>query len=396
MGDKTKIEWTDASWTPIRARVWQTLDEVSGKERVGWHCERVSEGCRNCYAEGMNLRLGTGLEFKPGNLFRPERQGHANGEARVFLDEEMLMQPLRWRRPRKIFVNSMTDTGAHFVTAEMLDRIFAVAALCPQHTFQILTKRPERMRQYLAQCGASLGRQTEIRQAIVEVAGGRDAPGVARALTRVSGSIDSGTWQPLPNVWLGTSVEDQPAADTRLPDLLATPAYIRFVSGEPLLGLVNLRAIALPPQIRFQGMATMDALAAAGKFGKDGKLLHWVIAGGESGRRARPVHPDWIRALRDQCADTGTAFHFKQWGEWWEAGSELREDDGGHLQVEVGSAMAEEMFDPRSDCLIAPDGRVFRDPSALPPDTPCRHMVRLGKKVAGRTLDGVEHDGFPA
>src|SRR5712671_7902670 len=129
MGDKSAIEWTDATWTPIRAR---------NHRGTGWHCEHVSDGCRNCYAEGFNRRLGTGLDFKPGYRLYNE----------IFLDEKMLTLPLRWKKPRMIFVCSMTDLFADFVRDEWIDRMFAVMALCPQHRFQVLTKRAKRMREY--------------------------------------------------------------------------------------------------------------------------------------------------------------------------------------------------------------------------------------------------------
>ena len=120
MANRSKIEWTESTWTPIRARWFAPTNDGGSKERVGWHCEHVSEGCRNCYAEGINRRLGTGLDFKPGNLHRADRVGYANGESKVFLDEKMLLQPLRWSRPRRIFVCSMTDLFASFVRREAL------------------------------------------------------------------------------------------------------------------------------------------------------------------------------------------------------------------------------------------------------------------------------------
>ena len=169
MGENSKIEWTDSTWNPIRAR-----NLATGK--VGWHCEHMSEACRFCYAEGINRRLGTGLDFKPGH----------RADIEIFLDEQMLLAPLRWKKPRRIFVNSMTDTFAEFVKDEWLDRMFAVMVLCPQHTFQVLTKRPERMRSYVIHLAV-------------------------------------GGW-PLKNIWLGVSAEDQATADERIPLLLQTPA----------------------------------------------------------------------------------------------------------------------------------------------------------------------------
>src|ERR1043166_3823667 len=138
MAANSKIEWTDASWTPIRARNLKT-----GK--IGWHCEHVTSGCEFCYAENMNKRLGTGLSFKPGH----------RKDIQIFLDETMLLAPLRWKKPRMIFVCSMTDAFADFVKDEWLDKMFAVMALCPQHTFQVLTKRPERMREWSLQEGGA-------------------------------------------------------------------------------------------------------------------------------------------------------------------------------------------------------------------------------------------------
>ena len=136
MGDNSRIEWTDASWTAIRAR----CTGEGGKGRLGWHCEPVSEGCCHCYSEAMNVRLGTGHPFKPGVL--------ASGAVKLFLDENMLLQPLRWKKPRSIFVCSMTDLFADFVPDEWIDKKFSVMALTPHHTYQVLTKRVERMRQY--------------------------------------------------------------------------------------------------------------------------------------------------------------------------------------------------------------------------------------------------------
>lgn len=147
MSEHSTIEWTDSTWSPIRARLKEKIGRKA-KGSLGWHCEHASEGCRNCYAEGFNRRLGTGLDFKPGH----------RDDVEIFLDEEMLLAPLRWKKPKIIFVCSMTDAFASFVRDEWLDRMFAVMALCPQHTFQVLTKRAERMREYINQCLNKVGR----------------------------------------------------------------------------------------------------------------------------------------------------------------------------------------------------------------------------------------------
>ena len=330
MADRSAIEWTDATWTPIRART------RSGK--IGWHCEHVSEACRNCYAEGINRRLGTGLTFKPGHL--------ARGDISLFLDEAMLNWPLRWRKPRMVFVCSMTDLFADFVRDKWIDRIFAVMALCPQHTFQVLTKRPKRMREYLTQIDREPQRET---------------------VWRMASAMPLHPWPPfkeirfpLANVWLGVSVEDQATADARIPNLLATPAAVRFISYEPALGPVDFSRW-LPIAPRGQGWEQVKCEAA---YGEKRPRIDWIIAGGESGPNARPANPNWFRAVRDQCHAAGVAFRLKQWGEWMP-----RRD--AH---EAGIIPADVRF---------PWGRCQPD------------MARVGKKRAGRLLDGKEHNGFP-
>lgn len=330
MADNTPIEWTDATWNPIRAR--RRNHGVGPVTHVGWHCEKVSAGCDNCYAEGFNQRLGTKLPFKPGHLA-------PRGEVEVFLDERMLTAPLRWKKPRRIFVNSMTDSFGRWVTDDMLDQMFAVMALCPQHTFQMLTKRPERMREYFAETWQVPAREAiriddgltipaqparvedrwhQINGAIDTITLGNPMFDAGRFWTPDGSLIGRPAWprRPLPNVWLGTSVEDQATADQRIPHLLATPAAIRFVSAEPLLGPVILDDMC-------DGWKFYDALR--GNWWHDcdppnsvsGKpRLDWVIVGGESGPGARPMHPDWPRQIRDHCVSAGVAFFFKQWGEF--------------------------------------------------------------------------------
>jgi protein gp37 len=309
MGAQSKIEWTDASWSPIRAR-----NLATGK--IGWHCEHVSDGCRNCYAESINRHLGTGLDFKPGH----------RADVEIFLDDKMLLAPLRWKKPRRIFVNSMSDTFAEFVKDEWLDRMFAVMALCPQHTFQVLTKRPERMRAYI---DAVMGDQSI----------GVNRLGATALWTGLTGPQGPFPSWPLPNVWLGISAEDQAAADERIPLLLQTPAAVRFVSLEPLLGPIKLRETLSTDR--------HGEWLASGLSGEE-RGLNWVIVGGESGPHARPMHRRWVRDLRDQCAAAGVPFFFKQWGQH------------------------------------------------RPPTENDLAWRSLGKKRSGRLLDGAEHNGFPS
>jgi protein gp37 len=350
MSDRTSIEWTDASWNPIR---------FEGPKGTGWHCEHVSEGCRNCYAEIFNRRLGTGLDYKPGNRRRIVG----------FVDEKALLQPLKWHKPRKIFVCSMTDLFADFVSDEMIDRVFAVMALCPQHVFQVLTKRPERMRRYLADP------MTEERIRF------------ARDLQRQSGGqiIELlTTLLPLPNVWLGVSAEDQAAADERIPLLLDTPAAVRWLSCEPLLGPVNIGNIDLGDRSIYPliGRKAVDRPKEDCDVLPTGKI-DWVVTGGESGPGARPMHPDWARSLRDQCAAAGVPFLFKQWGEW-------APDDG-----EGGLDKLDKVIGARA--LNWADGAWHALPKLLSErEIGDDDVYRLGKKAAGRLLDGVRHDGYPA
>lgn len=329
MAGHSKIEWTDASWTPIRARNLKT-----GK--VGWHCEHATTGCEFCYSEGMNKRLGTGLPFKPGH----------RKDIEIFLDEEMLLAPLRWKKPRMVFVCSMTDLFADFVKDEWIDKIFALMALCPQHTFQVLTKRAERMRTYLSDlevhrriCILACEMTMEMCLDVVLIAhpdlAGRAPDGQ---------QVHLYNW-PLPNVWLGVSAERQPEWDERKEHLRNTPAAVRFGSFEPLLGLV------IEPQ------PLSD-------------FIQWAIVGGESGRNARPMHPHWARSLRDQCAAAGVPFFFKQWGEYVAETALGTEVDLTRL--------------PRGQAVAWGDGK-----------TSHTRYTRIGKKAAGRLLDGKEHNEFP-
>lgn len=326
----TRIEWTDQTWNPIRG------------------CTRVSEGCRHCYAERQAARFAG-----PGQPFDGYVTGSGAGArwtGRVELVEAKLYEPLGWRRPRRVFVNSMSDLFHESLPDECIDRVFAVMALAPQHTFQVLTKRHERMREYMS------GDRYGVVNAAVEIVS--DARGDVAGLVQRENMDATGLW-PLPNVWLGMSVEDQPTADERMPVLSATPAAVRYVSAEPLLGPVDLRPwlVATP-------------------------RLDWVIVGGESGPGARPMHPDWVRSLRDQCAEAGVPFFFKQWGEFSPAGPPDRPGWGEWLDADLMSGHAQ-LVGPRTRPATRILGRRL-----IP-------MWRVGKKRAGRLLDGVEHNGSP-
>ena len=317
-------------------------------------------------------------------------------------DEQWIDQPLRWRKSRRIFVCAHGDLFHEAVPDEWIDRVFAVMALAPHHTFQVLTKRPERAREYIAKVDTH-NRPRYWTDAVLMAATGCWNTGERRA----------NDW-PLPNVWLGTSIEDQATADARIPHLLATPAAVRFVSAEPLLGPVNLTRVgtlesctaALPRVVytETKGIAPhpvcgfqIDALGSPwqatayfqttdhmGGFAIGSRRwprLDWVIVGGESGPNARPMHPDWARSLRDQCQDAGIPFFFKQWGEWapdypW-PGSATETTQRAFWHDSCGLIF---------DTPAQEDGLSFFSDG---------HVLRVGKQAAGRQLDGRTWDQSP-
>lgn len=261
MSDKSGIEWTDATWNPT----------------VG--CTKVSAGCDHCYAENLvNRFAGTSPAF-------PTTFDIVN-----LRSDRFLTQPLRWRKPRRIFVNSLSDLFHKDVPDEFIARVFAVMAACPQHTFQLLTKRHGRMRSLLS---------SEAFQELVFALRGVDTThGPELGHFRI--------W-PLPNLWLGVSAENQDAADLRIPALLNTPAAVRWVSAEPLLGPITLhRGHSHCPTHDFAGGFCMGC--------PDLYTVDWIVAGGESGAQARLMESGWVRDIRDQCAENGIPFLFKQWG----------------------------------------------------------------------------------
>ena len=259
----SKIEWTDRTWNCVKG------------------CSLVSQGCKNCYAMRQAHRF-----HGPGQPYEGLTQianGHPVWTGKVVCDESKLDEPLHWRKPCRVFVNSMSDLFQEDVPFEFIGEVLTIIGVAKQHTFQVLTKRPARMREFMA-------------------------------------SHDCiGTYPP-PNLWLGVSVEDQETADERIPLLLQTPAAVRWVSYEPALGPVNL---AIP-----KGFVTTaekgripdrySALMEHTRLYDEGDLhwpkIDWVVVGGESGPGARPMHPDWARSVRDQCVAAGVPFFMKQMG----------------------------------------------------------------------------------
>ena len=360
MKHNTAIEWTHIPG--YRGETWNPI--------VG--CSIASKGCTNCYAMRFANNRLDGNPKTPHYAGTTEKvNGNPVWTGKVALaSEKTLLKPLSWREPRSIFVNSMGDLFHEDVPDEWIDQVFAIAALCPQHIFIILTKRAERMQKYCKALGKSQSKK-RIDQAIESI-------GIQKAFFYHLGDIG---WQ-LPNVWLGVSTEDQATADERIPYLLSTPAAVRFVSCEPLLSNITLEY--LHSQIYD---CEIDALNGTHGIvrphgGKSNKL-DWVIAGGESGQNARPMHPDWARSLRDQCQAANVPFFFKQWGEWVDradqsASVKVITNDGATFEYEMEDlAAAYSTYGPSSVW----DSRTI--------------ISRVGKKKAGHLLDGVEHFNWP-
>lgn len=340
MADQSRIEWTDA-----------TLNIVTG-------CTRVSEGCRRCYIERTPPFRTAGRRFDS-----PE----TGGTTGVVLHPERLAIPLKWRRAKRVFVNSLADLFHDEVPDQLIARLWVVMAITPHHTYQVLTKRPARMRSLLSD-GHRL--RVLLYEAADWVADNLDARMPIERWNAMRAWIDAATLRdepvaPLPNVWLGVSTEDQKTADLRIPVLLETPAAVRWISAEPLLGPIDLRTVpGLDRQYgcrgQHHGRGTAECPANRHHHHDDRCRfpLDWVVVGGESGPGARPMRPGWVRSLRDQCTAARVPFLFKQWGAW------------------------------------APDGN---DP--IPPGMAPRNDSMVwcsSKKAAGRELDGVVHDAYPA
>lgn len=387
MGDKTKIEWTDASWNPIRG------------------CTRVSEGCRHCYAERVAARFSGPGQAYEGLAIMKNGEPHWTGKMRLI--DSALGLPLRWKKPRRIFVNSMSDLFHGDVPNEWIDSVFLMMMCAQRHIFQILTKRPQRMKVY---CGSNATRDRIVKFATDMAC---DIPGVTFKCWSENDGFDG---IKLPNVWLGVSVENQQTADERIPVLLETPAAIRWVSYEPALGPVNFCRLNLGDQKTGYGMRRVERNALTPWetiFHKPGEpksadatqdninrgtKLDWLVCGGESGPGARPMHPDWARSARDQCvaAKTGppavdgessvgdhVPFFFKQWGEY----IEIPQASNGAAQVDGESSLGEH---PDTEFTFTVVGQEHHCCGGRP-----MLLDRVGKRAADRLLDGREWNEYP-
>lgn len=322
----SKIEWTGKTWNPV----------------VG--CDKISAGCKNCYAIRMAYRLmhNPKMAGKYQGTAMKTAGGELNWTGKINTLPDTLTLPMTWTKPTMVFVNSMSDLFHEAIPFEFISAVFSVMSDINIHTYQVLTKRPARMVEFFKWMQEAFGFP----------------------------------WQPSSNVWLGVSVEDQKAADERIPLLLQVPAAVRFLSCEPLLGPIDLSKYyfcTIPGKVTnrypFKGLQENEKT-------KWINLLNWVIAGGESGPGSRPMHPDWARGLRDQCKAAGVPFFFKQWGEWG-----IREKPH-ESESDISPCEKHERW------LNAAGGHGFHGEEVY-------RVRKVGKKKAGRLLDGQLHNQMP-
>ena len=293
-------------------------------------CTKVSPACDHCYAEVSTPSRTLGVTWGAG---QPRRR---TSDANWALPERWNAQAEAFHaqhgRRQRVFCASLADVFDNEVDPQWRHELFALIKATPNLDWLLLTKR--------------IGNASKL--------------------------VDPSAFEACPNIWLGATICNQEEADRDIPKLLAVPARVRFLSIEPLLERVNLHpwlckhGDASKPEQRMSSWCT-----PAGQ-------LHWVIVGGESGHQARPMHPDWARSLRVQCAVAGVPFLFKQWGEWLP------------MSHQTGGADPEQR-----QCHIWPDGRAY-DGEREEMTPACAQLSRVGKKAAGRLLDGVQHDGYPA
>lgn len=366
---------TDISWTHRPGTVGRSWNPGEG-------CSMVSPGCTNCYAMRIANRFARdGWSNGLVNI----KNGKWNGVVR--LRPHKLADPLRWRKPSTVFVNSMTDLFHDGYTNDQIAAVFGVMAAAPQHTFQVLTKRAKRMREWFAwTCGmngvnlttGAITRMATDPLASIQIHASRH--GVKFAPRSVQ---DAPSW-PLRNVWIGVSVENQEAADERIPELLATPAAVRFLSCEPLLSHVDLR------HVHHDHLTEIDSLT--GDHGVNRPLagrseirIDWVISGCESGPGARPCDVAWLRSLRDQCAAAGVPYFLKQATSTREFCDECREPVM-YRTISGQNAIAS------CGCTIE-GGEVCSPVGVMEGDNSKR---KAGGVIELPYLDGVQHAAFPS
>lgn len=330
------------------------MDKPTYKEgaEVFWNlvsgCSQVSEGCKNCHAQVQAGRLNRPGQIYSGLTIRTEEGAKWTGDTKLSFD--LLMEPLKWVKPRNVLVAPLSDLFHENVPDAFIDKVFAVMALCSQHRFVLQTKRAKRLMEY---CQSLKTRPYEVASALMEdLKLAPYAPG-SQDFHTADGDIQNVVMKGLlPNLSISISIENQAAADERLPALLATPAAEKSVDVSPLLGMIDLKL-----------MEVSD--------------LAWISVSGEAGPGSRPMHPDWVRSIRDQCSKAGIPFVFPQWGDWVPVAiiKQTPEVDQrpGHEMAPYKTMRLSEARNEQLHCVET--GSTYL-------------MSRVGKKASGRVLDG--------
>lgn len=332
------IGWCQQTWVPYTG------------------CDKISPGCEGCYAIRMSWRLAHNPKtkhFYEGTV-KKTAGGKLNWTGEIKENIPQLDKPLRTKKPTIFFVNSMSDVFHEALTNEQIDDIFQIMSMCPQHIFQVLTKRHEHMLKYFQWKMFGHGHKYK-------------------------------EW-PLKNVWLGVSVENQKYADMRIPMLLQVPASVRFLSCEPLLGSINFNFTDFPAGMKWRSKNYLTGiLRDENGFIERGAGIDWVICGGESGPDARPIHPYWVEMIKTACEEAKVPFYFKQWGEF-APGSTAASNKSY-------AVLLDGRYAPYSELTMQskPLGLTVGEWNNLLPNT----MTRVGKHNAGRLLDGKEYSEFP-
>ena len=318
----TKIEWATKVWNPVTG------------------CDKVSAGCENCYAIGMTNRLQKidATKKKYAGSVKHTKGGNLNWTGNIQCHESELETPSKWKKPQRVFVCSMSDLFHEDIPFDFIEDVFDTMRFeADQHTYLVLTKRPDRAIEFYSWA-----------------------------------AID----HPIFHIWIGTSVENQEQANKRIPHLLQIPAAVRFLSCEPLLGKIDLNMV---DQFKQFWMPQNDGIEGCAH-------INWVIAGGESGHNARPMHPDWVRSLRDQCQDANVPFFFKQWGEWHPTDQVLEKVVNNRI-FPTGDS---HKWDERDEIILnkMDEGNVWKKNKSI-------ITAKVGKKAAGRMLDGREWNELP-
>lgn len=397
----TKIEWCDA-----------TLNVFRG-------CLKVSEGCKNCYAITTAHQLNTRFKnagneaarkvaAKYEGLTKVLGNGEKNWTGEVQVDYDTMMQPFKWKKGKRIFVNSMSDVFYEKISVADIAILFAVMFLTPQHTYMILTKRPERMNEVLnsSEFVAKVCVAVDLIRTYRSIADGNPLTSAEFEAVKItlndyttgnSLRIDKAPIEtfPFPNIWLGVSVENQATADERIPLLLSTPAHIRFLSMEPLLGEVDLMQIPVGNYFLNTVKGTIYSAAKLSDIREPYESYYqdkidWVIVGGESGSKARPMNPLWVQKIQEECEKASVPFFFKQWGEW---SPNLLADNMKKLVdwpelAKRPNTQLRNCFLGSSNKIVVPDVKVHFNELLY-------RMYKIGKHKAGRLLNGKEYNEFP-